>query len=199
MARIAKNYFQDLFASLGISNTELSLQRVQKCITEYMNAQFTATYIDEEIWATLKAIGPTKALGADGLPTIFFQKCWHIVGTEEVEGRTDSQYLEANDANRILRIPLVLDEHADMVIWHGEPSASRIVARTENGKVEISNSYLHIAVGMAFDAEAIACSEAVLTGLEIGYTKVVIEGDSKSIINKCMAQSVDKSQVSAHI
>ncbi|KAA3455658.1 Ribonuclease H-like superfamily protein [Gossypium australe] len=77
--------------------------------------------------------------------------------------------------------------------------ASGIVARTENGEVEISKSYFHIVVGTAFDAEAIACYKPVLTGLEMGYTKVIIEGDSKSIVNKCMAQSVDKSQVSAHI
>ncbi|KAK5792990.1 hypothetical protein PVK06_034124 [Gossypium arboreum] len=84
---------------------------------------------------------------------------------------------EAHDADRILRIPLALDEHTDIVIWHGEP----------------------LAVGTTFDAETIACYDAVLIGLEMGYTKVVIEGDSKAIITKCMAQSVDKSQVSVHI
>ncbi|XP_040934497.1 uncharacterized protein [Gossypium hirsutum] len=78
-------------------------------------------------------------------------------------------------------------------------SVSGIVARSGEGEVEISKSQLHLAVDTAFDAEAIACYGAVLTGLEMGYTKVVIEGDSKSIITKCMAQSVDKSQVSAHI
>ncbi|KAH1120809.1 hypothetical protein J1N35_003969 [Gossypium stocksii] len=52
---------------------------------------------------------------------------------------------------------------------------------------------------IAFDAEAIACHEAVLTGLEIGYSKVVIEGDSKTIINKWATHVEDRSEVSAHI
>lgn len=63
----------------------------------------------------------------------------------------------------------------------------------------LSLGVLHPAVGTTFDAETIACYDAVLIGLEMGYTKVVIEGDSKAIITKCMAQSVDKSQVSVHI
>ncbi|XP_017647936.1 uncharacterized protein LOC108488145 [Gossypium arboreum] len=78
-------------------------------------------------------------------------------------------------------------------------SVSGIVARSGNGEVEISKSHMHLAVDTAFDVEAIAYYDAVLTGLEMGYTKVVIKGDSKSIITKCMVQSVDKSQVSAHI
>lgn len=54
-------------------------------------------------------------------------------------------------------------------------------------------------VASAFKREAIAYHEAVLIGKAIGYTNVVIEGDSRAIINKCKAHSGDKSQVSTHI
>ncbi|KAH1091582.1 hypothetical protein J1N35_018839 [Gossypium stocksii] len=78
-------------------------------------------------------------------------------------------------------------------------SASAIVARNANGEVIISKFYLHTAVGMAFDAKAIACFEFKLTGIEMGFTDVIVEGDSKSIINKCMTRSIDKSQIRTHI
>ncbi|KAA3467671.1 reverse transcriptase [Gossypium australe] len=36
----------------------------------------------EEIHQALKGMGPTKVLGWDGFPALFFQKYWHIVGKE---------------------------------------------------------------------------------------------------------------------
>ncbi|XP_040951495.1 uncharacterized protein [Gossypium hirsutum] len=81
----------------------------------------------------------------------------------------------------------------------GLKSASGIVARNANGEVLAFNSGLHTAVGTAFDAEALPCFEAVLTGIELGLTDVIVEGDSRSIITKCNTGSVDKSQISAHI
>ncbi|KAA3462404.1 reverse transcriptase [Gossypium australe] len=519
MATIAKNYFQDLFTSRGISNTELILDGVERCITEAINVQLTAEYTVEEICTALKAMGPTKAPGDDGFPAIFFQKCWHIVGKvcidkaqsafvsgrliidnvlvayeimhtlknkrvgkkkghmalkldmSKVYDRVEWEFLRIMmermgfaqswggkevfiklvlqaiptysmmcfllsrtlceemgsliarhwwqkghcrkgihwyDVDRILRIPLAREEHADMIVWCGEhsgkfivrsaykllqtqtsttsstymqnttkpfykqfwelqipkkikilvwkvswnyiptmanlyqirvapndkcprcrlcieslwhifveclvsvelwknlnfnlisqsepldfiewltwifskcrepqrqmlvcgiwvlwmdrnknlhegksytekdaanyvrhylgeidglnerklkniqendkwkalakstvkinfdaffdgknhKSASAIVTRNSNGEIKISKSYLHTMVDTAFDAEAIACYEAVLTGIEMGFTDIIVEGDSKTIINKCMTQSVDKSQVSAYI
>lgn len=52
---------------------------------------------------------------------------------------------------------------------------------------------------MAFEAEAIACYKAVLLGKDMGFSDILIEGDSKTIINKCMTQSRDRSQVNAYI
>ncbi|KAK5812500.1 hypothetical protein PVK06_027931 [Gossypium arboreum] len=82
MATIAKNYFQDLFMLRGISNLKSILERVERCIIEDINAKLMTKYTAEEIWTALKSIGPTKAPDDDGFPAIFFQKCWHIVGSE---------------------------------------------------------------------------------------------------------------------
>lgn len=36
-------------------------------------------YTKEEIEAVVFEMGPTKAPGEDGLPGLFYQKCWPIV------------------------------------------------------------------------------------------------------------------------
>ncbi|MBA0758232.1 hypothetical protein Gotri_021247, partial [Gossypium trilobum] len=60
------------------------------------------------------------------------------------------------------------------------------------------NPTIKINFDASFD-KAIACYEAILTGIDMGLIDVIVKGDSKSIINKCMKKSVDKSQISAHI
>ena len=45
-----------------------------------MNANLTQKYTKEEIVLVIKSMHPTKALGPDGMPAIFFQKFWNIIG-----------------------------------------------------------------------------------------------------------------------
>lgn len=78
-------------------------------------------------------------------------------------------------------------------------SASAIVAQNGKGEIKISKSCLHTAVSTTFDVEAITYYEVVFTGIDMGLTDVIVEGDSKSIINKCMTKLVDKSRISEHI
>ncbi|MBA0868169.1 hypothetical protein Goshw_009860 [Gossypium schwendimanii] len=75
----------------------------------------------------------------------------------------------------------------------GLKSTSRIVARNANEEVLASNSCLHMTVGTTFDVEALTCFEVVLIGIDLGLTDVIVEGDSRSIINKCNKRLVDKS------
>ncbi|MBA0598179.1 hypothetical protein Gorai_007955 [Gossypium raimondii] len=72
-------------------------------------------------------------------------------------------------------------------------STLRIVARNANEKVLASNSCLHMTVGTTFYVEALTCFEVVLTGINLGLIDVLVEGDSRSIINKCNKRLVDKS------
>lgn len=50
------------------------LSGIERCIMDEDNAFLTTTYKAEEVCQALKAMGPTKALGMDVFPTIFFQK-----------------------------------------------------------------------------------------------------------------------------
>ncbi|KAA3484647.1 reverse transcriptase [Gossypium australe] len=56
--------------------------RITSHISEEINVVLLSTYMVEEVYQALKGMGPTKALGWDGFPTLFFQNYWHIVGKD---------------------------------------------------------------------------------------------------------------------
>ncbi|KAG8499524.1 hypothetical protein CXB51_006063 [Gossypium anomalum] len=78
-------------------------------------------------------------------------------------------------------------------------SASGIVARNKEGDVLLSCSEIHHGVTSAFAAEAIACRKVVQVGGEQDWLKVLIEGDSFTIIKKCETKSQDHSEIGAYI
>ena len=47
-----------------------------------MNESFTQRYTSKEIQTTLFQMHPSKSPGPDGMSPFFFQKYWHIVGTD---------------------------------------------------------------------------------------------------------------------
>lgn len=63
----------------------------------------------------------------------------------------------------------------------------------------VAKSELHTGVALAFAAKALAYLEAVCTRIDMGLTKVVVKGDSRSVITKCKTSSIDKSWVSDYI
>ncbi|MBA0701807.1 hypothetical protein Goari_021928, partial [Gossypium aridum] len=78
-------------------------------------------------------------------------------------------------------------------------AAIGIVARDREGTVLLSCSEVHQRISSTFGAEAIACRKALQIDVNMQWEKVIIEGDSLSIIKKCKTRSPDKSLVSAHI
>lgn len=78
-------------------------------------------------------------------------------------------------------------------------SASGIVIRNEEGVVLLSCSEIHHGVTSAFAAKAIACRKAVQIGFEHEWPKIIIEGDSLTIIKKCTNKSQDRSHIGAYI
>ncbi|MBA0636561.1 hypothetical protein Godav_025604 [Gossypium davidsonii] len=74
-----------------------------------------------------------------------------------------------------------------------------IVARNTLGKVLVSQSILHAEVGMGFATEALTCSWVIQTGLEMGLTKAVIEGNSLTVIKKCNKNVQDRSEIGFYL
>lgn len=84
MERIARSYFQNIFTSEARGRDHHVLSGIDKCITEEDNQRLTAPYLLEEIREVVFVMRPTKALGEDGFPALFYQKCWYVVGNEVI-------------------------------------------------------------------------------------------------------------------
>ncbi|MBA0753747.1 hypothetical protein Gogos_020320, partial [Gossypium gossypioides] len=73
-------------------------------------------------------------------------------------------------------------------------AAVGIVARESEGKVLLSCSEIYQRVSLDFVVEALACRRATQIGIDIYWEKVIIEGDSLSIIKKCKTSIPYKSK-----
>lgn len=78
-------------------------------------------------------------------------------------------------------------------------SASGLVVRDSIGMIVVSITSLHMEIALSFAAEALACSQAIQIGLEMGINNVEIKEDALTIIQKCQSNVVDKSAIFAYI
>ncbi|KAA3476813.1 reverse transcriptase [Gossypium australe] len=80
----ATSFFQEMFMSRRVGDLSHILSGIKECISSDINDSLVATFTAEEVFVALKEMGPTKARGPDGFPTLFFQRYWHIVGGDVV-------------------------------------------------------------------------------------------------------------------
>ncbi|KAA3483060.1 reverse transcriptase [Gossypium australe] len=80
LGKIAIEFFQGLFTTKGTGNPERILLGVKRSIMDNMNQFLMTEYSLKETHMPLKDMVPIKAPGVDGLPALFFQRYWHIVG-----------------------------------------------------------------------------------------------------------------------
>ncbi|KAL0367264.1 UNVERIFIED_CONTAM: putative mitochondrial protein [Sesamum radiatum] len=80
------DYFSNIFSSVEPYDRDLEevLRTVQPRVTEEMNQPLIQPYSHDEVLSALSFMSPLKSPGPDGLPPIFFQKYWHIVGADVV-------------------------------------------------------------------------------------------------------------------
>ena len=58
------------------------LDHVPRKVSAEMNASFCAPYMNDEVKVALFQMFPTKAPGADGFPTHYYQRHWDMWGDE---------------------------------------------------------------------------------------------------------------------
>ncbi|MBA0759632.1 hypothetical protein Gotri_022486 [Gossypium trilobum] len=75
----------------------------------------------------------------------------------------------------------------------------RFVIRDREGLVMGNGMVINTHVCDAFIAEALAILQSLQFASEMGFTMVVVEGDSGMVISKVMQRQRDKSQISAYI
>lgn len=79
---VVLDYFTHLFTSSASGSEGEIIDAVESRVTPDMNNLLLTDYCDAEIHEAVFQMYPTKAPGPDGMPPIFFQKYWHIVGSD---------------------------------------------------------------------------------------------------------------------
>ena len=75
----------NLFTSHAGAQQEELLACVHPRVTPAMHDLLMKEYTREEVFEALQSIGDLKAPGPDGMPSIFYKKCWEVVGDKIVE------------------------------------------------------------------------------------------------------------------
>ncbi|KAK5793935.1 hypothetical protein PVK06_035114 [Gossypium arboreum] len=81
---IARVYFENLFKARRTAFNEHIFSGIKRCIFDEDNSKLLAPYEEEEIRGALFEMGSTKAPVEDVFPTLFYQRCWDIIGSDVV-------------------------------------------------------------------------------------------------------------------
>jgi hypothetical protein len=80
--RLLVTYFSDLFASSDPERLEETCSVVSNRLTEEHKLWCSEDFTEHDVEEAINQMHPLKAPGPDGLPALFFQKFWHVVGRD---------------------------------------------------------------------------------------------------------------------
>ena len=76
------DFFSKLYSSSNSCQPELALGTIEIVVTDDMNRKLAAEFTECEVHEALSQMAPLKAPGSDGMPPLFFQHFWGLVGKE---------------------------------------------------------------------------------------------------------------------
>ena len=82
VADIIVGFYSSLFTSARPTNAQGILEVIQPIVTEEMNTNLTREFTRQEVDLALKEMAPLKAPGPDGMPPLFFQSFWPLIGDD---------------------------------------------------------------------------------------------------------------------
>ena len=109
VVEVALAYFDNLFHAGVRDQMEECLNAVQSKVTDDMREVLSSVFTAEEVKVALFQMGPTKALGLNGMNAIFYQNFWHVVGDNVVLAILDF----LNNGNMLSEI-----NHTNIVLIH---------------------------------------------------------------------------------
>ena len=74
IARVAVDYFDNLFCARSCNQMEECLSIISAKVTTNMQDLLSRDFTADEIKEVVFQIGPTKALGLDGMNALFYKK-----------------------------------------------------------------------------------------------------------------------------
>ena len=74
------DYYTNLFTSSNPSNIKDIVNTIQPKVMDAMNGRLIKEFQAEEVQRAFKQMYPLKALGPDGMSSLFFQHFWSMVG-----------------------------------------------------------------------------------------------------------------------
>ena len=78
-------YYTKLYTSSDPIEGGEVVQFIKPKVTEEMNRDLIGEFSRDEVEMAVKQMAPLKAPGPDGMPPIFFQKFWNIIGDDVVK------------------------------------------------------------------------------------------------------------------
>ena len=81
----AINIYQQLFTTSNPKNLKAVLAEIPQLVTIDMNATLTSTFTADEVERALKQMERLKSPGPDGMPPLFYQNYWSLVGNDVKE------------------------------------------------------------------------------------------------------------------
>lgn len=74
-----------------------------------------------------------------------------------------------------------------------------VIARYGNGRIMGACEIVNKGVSFPFAAEALACVQALSFARDMGFQNVILEGDSRTVINKIQHEGLDRSTISPYV
>ncbi len=104
-------YYEQLFTTVHPNHMEEALARVPCIVSSNMNDSLHHDFTINEMELAIKQMAPSKAPGLDGMPLIFYQKYWHVIGQDVTKGvlscLNSGQMLQSINHTYITLIPKV--------------------------------------------------------------------------------------------
>ena len=82
VAKELLDYYSELFTLTQACQPDLALEAVPRLVTKEMNKDLLAEFTEEEVKKSLNQMAPLKAPGPDGMPPLFYQHYWKLVGKD---------------------------------------------------------------------------------------------------------------------
>ena len=78
-------FYQNLFTSSNPNGFEDILEQIPTTVTEDMNKELTENFTAQEVEDAIKQMAPLKSPDPDGMPPLFYQSYWSLVGNDVIE------------------------------------------------------------------------------------------------------------------